>query len=212
MSSMQTDWNGDGTRTDYHGDSDNPHIFASGDHVVVTWVDKYCPGVAQRSVTYPESDDREIAMSCVYAAHATSDFSAWVVDRLSDGSRDAKQDVNKGLKSGAWAITWQEDPLGLQPGEAEGPGDGSSGAKTSDGTDIWYTFTSDVATVGWKPPVRVTNNQDGFGLPPDASNPLKDIDGNSVDPNLIESGEAGACMRFLCGVILVLTIYRHFRQ
>ena len=193
MSSMQTDWNGDGTRTAYHGDSDNPHIFASGDHVVVTWVDKYCPGVAQRSVTYPESDDREIAMSCVYAAHATSDFSAWAVDRLSDGSRDAKQDVNKGLKSGAWAITWQEDPLGLQPGEAEGPGDGSSGAKTSDGTDIWYTFTSDVATVGWKPPVRVTNNHTTeFGLPPDASNPLKDIDGNSVDPNLIETGEAGA--------------------
>ena len=81
----------------------------------------------------------------------------------------------------------------MQPGEAEGPGDGSSGAKTSDGTDIWYTYTSDVSTVGWKPPVRVTNNQTTeFGLPPDASNPVKDIDGNSVDPNLIETGEAGA--------------------
>jgi len=204
-SSMQTDWNGDGTRTDYQGDSDNPHIFASGNHVVVTWVDKYCPGGDQRSVTYPESDDREIAMSCVYAAHATSDFSAWVVDQLSDGSRDAKQDVSKGLSSGAWAITWQEDPLGLQPGEAEGPGDGSSGAKTSDGTDIWYTFALKVAgpdqDIGvWKTPVRVTNNQTGFGLPPDASNPIKDSAGNTVNPDFlgpgtgtgIETGEAGA--------------------
>jgi hypothetical protein len=203
MSSMQTDWNGDGNRTPYHGDSDNPHVFASGDHVVVTWVDKYCPGGAQRSVTYPESDDREIAMSCVYAAHATSDFSAWVVDQLSDGSRDAKQDVSKGLSNGAWAITWQEDPLGLQPGEAEGPGDGSSGAKTSNGTDIWYTFALKVSgpdqDIGvWKTPVRVTNNQTGFGLPPDSSNPIKDSVGNTVNPDFlgpgtgIETGEAGA--------------------
>jgi hypothetical protein len=192
---MQTDWNGDGNRTPYHGDSDNPHVFASGSHAVVTWVDKYCPddNDVQRSVTYPESDDREIAMSCVYAAHATGDFSAWTVDKLSDGSRDAKQDVNTGLSSGAWAITWQEDPLGLQPGEAEGPGDGSSGAKTSNGTDIWYTYTSNVATVAWKPPVRVTNNHTTeFGLPPDASNPVKDAAGVSVDPSQIETGEAGA--------------------
>ena len=75
LSSMPTDWNGDGNRTDYHGDSDNPHIFSSGNHVVVTWADKYCPGGQQRSVTYLESDSREIAMSCVYAAHATSNFS-----------------------------------------------------------------------------------------------------------------------------------------
>ena len=196
MTSMQTDWNGDGTRSAYHGDSDNPHIFASGNHVVVTWVDKYCPGGNQRSVTYAESGNREIAMSCTYAAHASGTFadpSDWAVDRLSDGSRDAKQDVNKGLGSGAWAITWQEDPLGLQPGEAEGPGDGSSGAKTSAGTDIWYSYTTNVATVTWSTPERITNNFTGeFGLPPDSSNPIKDIAGNPVLPGDIETGEAGA--------------------
>jgi hypothetical protein len=206
--SMQTDWNGDGNRTAYYGDSDNPHIFSSGDHVVVTWVDKFCDSGAQRSVTYDELGNREIAMSCVYAAHASSGYSApgdWTVDRLSDGSRDAKQDVSKGLSNGAWATTWQEDPLGLQPGEAEGPGDGSSGAKTSNGTDIWYTYALKVdgpdQDIGvWKTPVRVTNNQTGFGLPPDSSNPIKDSAGNTVNPDLsglgtgpgIETGEAGA--------------------
>lgn len=199
-SSMQSDWNGDGSRTDYHGDSDNPHIFASGNHVVVTWADKFCDSGAQRSVTYEEAGNREIAMSCMYAAHARDDFSTladWTVDRLSDGSRDAKQDVGKGLSNGAWAITWQEDPLGLQPGEAEGPGEGSSGANTSNGTDIWYTYSSDVsaavADIGvWKTPVRVTNNQTGFGLPPDISNPIKDAAGVVVDPGEIETGDVGA--------------------
>lgn len=199
-SSMQTDWNGDGTRTAYYGDSDNPHIFASGNHVVVTWADKYCDsGGVQRSVIYPESEDREIAMSCVHAAHSSSNFSAltdWTVDRLSDGSRDAKQDATKGLSSGVWAITWQEDPLGLQPGEGGGPGEGSSGAQTSDGTDIWYTYTANVSKavsdIGvWTTPVRVTDNQTGFGLP-DAFNPIKDTDGNPVDPMDIETGITGA--------------------
>lgn len=199
LSSMQSDWNGDGNRTDYHGDSDNPHIFASGNHVVVTWADKYCPGGQQRSVTYLEFDSREIAMSCVYAAHATNNFSNisnWTVNRLSDGSRDVKQDANKGLSSGAWAISWQEDPLGLQPGEAEGPGDGSSGAKTSHGTDIWYTSTSNVSNavsdVGvWSTPVRITDNHTGFGLS-GSFNPIKNTAGNSVDPGQIDKGIAGA--------------------
>lgn len=28
----------------------------------------------------------------------------------------------------AWALTWQEDPKGLRPGEEAGPGEGMSGA------------------------------------------------------------------------------------
>jgi len=196
LSSMQTDWNGDGNRTDYHGDSDNPHIFGSGNHVVVTWVDKYCDsGGVQRSVVYPESANREIAMSCTYVARASGAFADpgdWTVERLSDGSRDAKQDVSRGLSSGAWIITWQEDPLGLQPGEAEGPGDGSSGAKTSGGTDIWYAYTSNVSGGAWSTPVRLTDNQTLLGLPPDQANPLRDTSGDPVDPAAIEFGEAGA--------------------
>ena len=199
LSSIQTDWNSDGNRTDYHGDSDNPHVFASGNHVVISWGDKYCPGGQQRSVTYLEFDSREIAMSCVYVAHASGSFSElsdWTVDRLSDGSRDVKQDSNKGLSSGAWAVTWQEDPLGLQPGEAEGPGEGSSGAKTSHGTDIWYAYTSNVASavadIGvWNTPVRITDNHTGFGIS-GSFNPIKNTAGNSVDPSQIDKGIAGA--------------------
>jgi hypothetical protein len=117
LTSIQTDWNGDGNRIAYYGDSDNPHMFSSGNHVVVSWGDKYCAGGQQRSVTYLEFDSREIPMSCLYVAHATNSFdqlSDWTVNRLSDGSRDVKQDNIKGLSSGVWAVTWQEDPLGFK--------------------------------------------------------------------------------------------------
>ena len=38
------------------------------------------------------------------------------------------------------AVTWQEDPEGVRPGEGEGPGTGWSGATTASKTDIWYSF------------------------------------------------------------------------
>jgi len=199
QSSMNTDWNGDGNRTAYYGDSDNTHMFSSGNHVVISWGDKYCPGGQQRSVTYLEFNSRELPMSCLYVAHATNSFaelSDWTVNRLSDGSRDVKQDNNKGLSNGVWAVTWQEDPLGLQPGEAEGPGEGSSGAKTSHGTDIWYSYTSNVANavldIGvWSTPVRITNNLTGTGIS-GSFNPIKNTAGSSVDPSQIDKGIAGA--------------------
>ena len=77
LSSIATDWTGDtdgsAERTPFHGDSGKPNIFGSGDRVVVTWVDKYCPGdVRQRTVTYLERNGREVPFSCVYAAHASA--------------------------------------------------------------------------------------------------------------------------------------------
>jgi hypothetical protein len=199
LSSTNSDINGDGVRTPYFGDSDNPHIFASGSLVAVTWGDKYCPGGSQRTTTYLERNSREIPMSCLYVAHATgniADIANWTIDRLSDGSRDVKNDVSRGLKSGAWVVTWQEDPLGLQPGEAEGPGEGSSGAKVSHGTDIWYSYSSNISNatgdIGvWVTPVRITDNQTGYGLQ-GSFNPIKDVNGNPVSPALIEKGSAGA--------------------
>lgn len=200
MSSISSDWNGDGSRTPYYGDSDNSHAFASGSHVVVDWVDSYCPGGAQRTVTYLERNSREIPMSCVYVAHSTGNnvgnAANWTVDRLTDGSRDAKQDVSRGISSGVWAVTWQEDPLGLQPGEADGPGEGASGAKVSHGTDIWYSYTSNVSSatgaIGvWSTPARITDNQTEFGLQ-GSFNPIKDVNGFSVSPSLIEKGSSGS--------------------
>lgn len=199
QTSINSDWNADGNRTAYYGDSDNPHAFAAGSHVVVTWVDNYCPSSAQRTVTYLERSSREVPMGCVYAAHASGDVgnpSNWTVNRLTDGSRDAKQDVSRCLSSGVCAITWQEDPLGLQPGEADGPGDGASGAKVSHGTDIWYSYTTNVSTaVGdigvWTLPVRITDNQTGYGLH-GSFNPIRNAAGSPVAETAIETGVAGA--------------------
>ena len=166
-SSIDTDWTGDTdgspARTPFHGDSGKPNIFGSGNRVVVTWVDKYCPGDGgQRTVTYLERNGREVPFSCVYAAHAGDDDIAlgdWTVDRLSDGSRDANKNVNRGMQNGGWAVIWQEDPRGLQPGEAEGPGDGASGARVSLGTDVWYTYSVPGGEFGaWQTPVRLTDN------------------------------------------------------
>ena len=145
--SIATDWTGDtdgsAERTPFYGDSGKPNIFASGNRVVITWVDAYCPGAenlptAQRTVTYLERKDREVPFRCVYAAHASVTVDTpvdWATTQLSDGSRDANQDVSRGMQNGGWAVIWQEDPRGLQPGEAEGPGDGASGARASLGTN-----------------------------------------------------------------------------
>ena len=39
-----------------------------------------------------------------------------------------------------FAIAWQEDPEGLRPGDAAGPGPGWGGATTNHKTDIWYSY------------------------------------------------------------------------
>ncbi len=104
--------------------------------------------------------------------------------------------MSRCLSSGVCAINWQEDPLGLQPGEADGPGEGAPGAKVSHGTDIWYSYTPNVSTASgdigvWTTPVRITDNQTGYGLQ-GSFNPIKDAAGNPVPPTEIEKGIAGA--------------------
>ena len=61
-------------------------------------------------------------------------------ERLTSGVRDAHRiEVSCALNAGC-AVSWQEDPLGLRPGDGEGPGEGWSGAVAHKGTDIWYSF------------------------------------------------------------------------
>ncbi|MCH5372545.1 MAG: choice-of-anchor O protein [Planctomycetes bacterium] len=63
-------------------------------------------------------------------------------ERLTSGRRDANQ-VFMGASDGAgFAIAWQEDPGGLRPGEAKGPGPGWGGATTNHKTDIWYSYVT----------------------------------------------------------------------
>ncbi len=167
--SSRTDWDGDGVLEEYWGDSAKPNIFNNGDNIVVTWTDKYCPeetwnfgDVGQSSVQgeagYPDLDvypnERHVPYSGVYAAISNDGGTTWTYGdvaggfnpplQLTYGRRDAIADLSRG-NGPRWVMTWQEDPEGLQPGDAEGPGEGSSGAKTTKGTDIWYAWTADIA-------------------------------------------------------------------
>ena len=83
---------------------------------------------------------------CLWAARSVDGGVTWTRQRLTDGSLDPIGEVPAGyvksnLKEGGFAISYQADPGGLQQGEAEGPGDGASGAKVSAGTNIWYSAT-----------------------------------------------------------------------
>jgi hypothetical protein len=120
-------------------------------------------GVAgpQRSVIYEEFPEMgEVPYSCVWTARAivdeyTGDIQWFKPERVSSGRRDAYQ-LFAGAGTGvAFAIVWQEDPKGLRPGEGEGPGDGWSGARSNNKTDIWYSYItlSDFGKVDYSYPV-----------------------------------------------------------
>ena len=154
----------------FYGDSGRPSIFApgKGDNVLITWIDRHCPsgvqGAAEYYAPYLSLDPGvvQVPHNCLYAArlvNKASTVEVVAVDRLTTGERDAKLDVPRG-GGGGYAIAWQEDPEGLQPGEAEGPGAGGSGAKTSNGTDIWYSHLagSEFTTGTWSTPVPISDN------------------------------------------------------
>lgn len=215
MTSVSTDWNGDTdgetTRMPFYGDSDKPNISNGGSNIMITWTDKYCDalpgdvdGTNQRTVTYVERDSREVPFSCTYARYASVNGGgaiSWGTDavQLSDGSRDAKQDVSKINKAGKSVITWQEDPQGLRIGSADGPGDGASGATANHGTDIWFTTTTNT----------ITNAEEGTGKPSGVNtiarltdnqtktltgghHTIKDAAGTDVDGAQIDSGQTSA--------------------
>jgi hypothetical protein len=136
-------------------------------------------GVAgpQRSHDYTEDgfpEVGEVPYSCVWTARGlvatqaevasgVADFIGDIVwfkpERLTSGRRDANQ-VFMGAADGAgFAIAWQEDPEGLRPGDAKGPGPGWGGATTSHKTDIWYSY------LRWADHSRVDANFEPGGDP-----------------------------------------------
>lgn len=83
--------------------------------------------------------------SCLWSARgvinaATGDISLYMPERVTSGRRDAYQVAVAAAPGGGFAISWQEDPEGLQAGSAKGPGDGMSGATASHKTDVWYNY------------------------------------------------------------------------
>lgn len=206
------DWRGTlGNPSSYPGDIDKANIKTSGPMMVLTWVSKYCPGGNQRAIQYLERDSRVIPFSCTYTSYSTNKGSTWSAPiQLSSGERDAIQDASSGnigtdstnlvtYNKGQINISWQEDPQGLQLGEADGPGDGASGANVNGGTDVWYAYaTVDLSVAATPaddfvltPAVRLTDNQTGFGIN-GSVNYIYDGAGVNVAEGLIEKGQAGA--------------------
>ena len=141
-------------------------------------------GVAgpQRSVIYEEFPEMgEIPYSCVWTSRATidpntGDIQWFKPERLTSGRRDAYQ-LFAGAGSGvAFAIVWQEDPKGLRPGEGEGPGDGWSGARSTNKTDIWYSYVTlaDFGTVDYGYPAgSFGGGEDIVDTDPELANRVK---------------------------------------
>jgi len=222
LSSIESDWRGEGLET-YWGDAEKPNGFINPQTgmTVVSWVSHYCPGLvdgeptaitapeidraptSQRARLYIERDSRVIPFTCTWVAHSLDRGVTWQpAVQLSTGERAAKQDVNRGTQTW-WAVTWQEDPTGLELGQAEGPGDGASGANISGGTDVWYARATavgtgwadsgvDNSTMTWLPAVRLTDNFEGKSGTPGSLNIVFDNIGNPVDDDDIEKGRAGA--------------------
>jgi hypothetical protein len=101
----------------------------------------------QRSCDYSEDypEVGELPYSVVWACRGvineeTGDVTWYKPERLTSGRRDANQIMMNGMEGAGFAVTWQEDPEGLRPGENAGPGEGWSGATTNHKTDIWYSY------------------------------------------------------------------------
>lgn len=194
----------------YSGDSDKPQVFNSGNNIVVTWNSKYCPqnqtlwpGENQRFVTYLELNGITIPYACLWSTKlqwnaGTKEFNAvgdsgelYKTQQFTSGFRDVKQDVPIPQKPG-FAAVWQEDPLGLQLGGADGPGTGASGANTAGGTDLFYMWldtnnnsATDFIANDWSTPVRFTKNKEG----------TKELNGperTSHGPGIYDTGKASA--------------------
>ena len=159
---------GDGSGfTNFPGDSDKATVFSAGNNLVIIWNDTYCGAGIHGPARYQGSMGMiEVPYRCLYAARVTvssGSMSLIGVDRLTDGTRDVKNEIARGTGAG-FALAWQEDPAGLQLGEARGEGDGASGARVSRGTDIWYAWItkSEFADPAkpWHGPVAISDNFD----------------------------------------------------
>jgi uncharacterized repeat protein (TIGR01451 family) len=162
---------GDGAgRVNFYGDSSKPTLVAAGNQLLFTWNDTYCgPGRHGPARYAGPLGDIEVPHRCLYAARlavAAGGINLIAVERLTDASRDVANQVARATGAG-FALAWQEDPEGLQLGEARGDGDGGSGARVSPGTEIWYAWMprsrfADPAST-WGGPIAISNNYDFTG-------------------------------------------------
>jgi len=123
-----------------------------GANALLTWTSSDCEGSEVQKINTNLLTGPQPYM-CLWSARSLDGGVTWKKERLTEGDLDPDEDVPAGyLKSdattGGFAISYQADPAGLQQGDAEGPGDGASGAKVSAGTNIYYTYLSKSAFEG----------------------------------------------------------------
>ncbi|HSJ19764.1 MAG TPA: choice-of-anchor O protein [Nocardioidaceae bacterium] len=156
--------NADLEEVDYPGMVSKPALTLKGSRILVSWTSTFCdsgfPGYAdladdpyevsmpQRSVDYADQgypEVGEVPYKCLWATRGlvdtTSGEIAWYQpERLTSGARYAMQVTSNSAPGAGFVIGWAEDPAGLNPGEAQGPGEGWTGANPHPGTDVWYTY------------------------------------------------------------------------
>jgi hypothetical protein len=94
--------------------------------------------LTQSDINNPPFD--ELKEDGITNKYVVGDIVWFKPERLTSARRDANQVFLGAAEGAGFGLTWQEDPEGLQPGEAKGPGPGWGGATTSHKTDIWYSF------------------------------------------------------------------------
>lgn len=202
----------------FAAENDKPSIFAppvtTGPKVVITWNSAYCPqdpaaagnagsyvNPAQGAGDFDGDGIPDRPFHCVWTATTVDPaLAVWDVRQLTNGARDAIGEVVSGNATGnAFALAWQEDPAGLQPGEAEGRGDGGMGSHVTGGTNIWYTHapTPSGTTLRANIAQLSDNNATGTGQP-GASRPNLQISGTTAAVAYEESscpgGSGGKCI------------------
>jgi len=156
-----------------------PQFYANNANrsLLVTWSSSYCPTLDAGELPNPDQLINTATVpnqpyKCVWTARSVDAGATWVTEQLTDASRDATNDVVSGSQSNnGFAVAWQEDPLGLQPGEAEGPGDGGSGAHTTAGTNIWYTHASSLSAPNPLLRPNIVQLTDNVATPPPGEGP-----------------------------------------
>lgn len=201
----------------FTADNDMPMLFAppvtSKPLVTIAWNSAYCPpdptaatagsyaSAVQGTADANGDDAPDRPFHCLWVA-TTSDpaLATWNVHQLTNGQRDATNEVVAGSATGnAVGIAWQEDPAGLQPGEAEGHGDGGSGAHVTGGTNIWYTYAPGPVGATLRANIRQLSDNDLAGMgQPGASRPALVFSGSTAmvayEESACPGGAGGKCI------------------
>lgn len=200
-------------------DNNKPNLFAppttNGPKVLISWTSAYCPRdpAAGQAGAYTSDVQGQSALvsggavdhpyHCLWVATTTDpNLANWTSTQLTDGTRDAIGDVVAGNSTGnSFALSWQEDPAGLKPGEAEGPGDGGSGATVTPGTNIWYTAAASLDGAALRSSVRqVSDNNSTTTGAPGASRANLAISGSTAalayEESACPGGSSGKCIQY----------------